>query len=115
MNESDFIEEYNVIFERALIFSILSRSMGLVSLHDALDKVKYNQRDIFEYGMRMAIDGRTSELIGKVLTNIIHLETDKDREVISPMSAWPSVFGPGLLSNRLCSLIAWASLGVHAS
>ena len=82
MNENDFIEEYNVIFERALIFSIISRSMGLVSTNNLLDKEKYNQRDIFEYGMRMVIDGRTSELIDKILTNIINLETDKERKLL---------------------------------
>ena len=82
MNENDFIEEYNVIFERALIFSIISRSMGLVSTNNLLDKEKYNQRDIFEYGMRMVMDGRTSELIDKILTNIINLETDKERKLL---------------------------------
>jgi flagellar motor component MotA len=82
MNENDFIEEYNIIFERALIFSIISRSMGLISLNNLLDKEKYNQRDIFEYGMRLVMDGRISELIDKILTNIINLETDEERKVL---------------------------------
>jgi flagellar motor component MotA len=82
MNGNGFLEEYNAIFERALQFSILSRSLGLVSLDNVLDTEKYNQRDIFEYGMRMAISGRSSELIDKVLTNIIHLETDTDKKLL---------------------------------
>jgi hypothetical protein len=82
MNENDFVEEYNIIFERTLIFSIISRSMGLVSLNNLLDKKKYNQRDIFEYGMRLVMDGRTPELIDKILTNIINLETDKERKLL---------------------------------
>jgi flagellar motor component MotA len=82
MNENDFMEEYNVIFERILIFSIISRSMGLASLYNLLDKEKYNQRDIFEYGMRLVMDGRTPETIGKILTNIINLEIDKERKLL---------------------------------
>jgi hypothetical protein len=82
MNENGFIEEYNIIFERALIFSIISRSLGLVSLNDLLDKEKHNQRDIFEYGMSLAMDGRVSELIDKILTNIINLETDREKKLL---------------------------------
>jgi flagellar motor component MotA len=82
MIENDFMEEYNAIFERALIFSILSRSMGLVSLDNLLDKEKYNQKDTFEYGMRLVMGGRTHELIDKILTNIINLETDKDKKLL---------------------------------
>ena len=82
MDENDLMEEYNIIFERALIFSIISRSMGLISLDNLLDKEKYNQRDIFEYGMRLVIDGRTYEVIDKILTNIINLETDKKKKLL---------------------------------
>ncbi|MDR1030577.1 MAG: hypothetical protein LBL76_06855 [Treponema sp.] len=82
MNEIDFMKEYNAIFERSLLFSIISRSMGLVSLENLLDKKKYNQRDIFEFGMRLVIDGRITELIDKVLTNIINLETDKEIKIL---------------------------------
>ena len=82
MNEKDFIEEYNAIFERSLIFSIISRSMGLVSLVNLLDKEKCNQRDIFEFGIRLTMDGRSSEMIDKILTNIISLEPDKERKTL---------------------------------
>jgi flagellar motor component MotA len=82
MNEKDFLEEYDAIFKRTLIFSIISNSMGLASLKDLLDEEKYNQRDIFEYGMRMVMDGKTPELIDKILTNIINIETDKERKIL---------------------------------
>jgi hypothetical protein len=82
MNEIDFMEEYNAIFERSLIFSIISRSLGLVSLENLLDKKKYNQRDIFEFGIHLVMNGRTPELIDKILTNIISLETDKERKIL---------------------------------
>jgi flagellar motor component MotA len=82
MNEKDFMEEYNAIFERSLIFSIISRAMGLVSLENLLDKDKYNQRDIFEYGMRLIMNGRVPELMEKIFTNLINLETDKERKIL---------------------------------
>ncbi|MDR1024092.1 MAG: hypothetical protein LBL56_00055 [Treponema sp.] len=82
MSEISFMKEYNAIFERSLIFSIISRSMGLISLENLLDKKKYNQRDIFEFGIRLAMDGRIPELIDKVLTNIINLETDKESKIL---------------------------------
>ncbi|MDR3113934.1 MAG: hypothetical protein LBU25_00245 [Treponema sp.] len=82
MKEIDFLEEYSAIFERSLLFSIVSRSMGLVSLENLLDKKKYNQRDVFEFGMCLVKDGRVPELIDKILTNIINLETDKERKIL---------------------------------
>ena len=82
MNEKDFMEEYDTILKRTLIFSILSNSMGLVSVKKLLNEEKYYQRDIFEYGMKMVMDGRTAELINKILTNIINLETDKEKKIL---------------------------------
>jgi hypothetical protein len=82
MNDKDFMTEYDAIFERALIFSIISRSMGLVSLANVLDKKKRNHRDIFEYGMMLVLDGRPPEMTDKILTNIINLETDKEKRIL---------------------------------
>jgi len=85
MNEIDFMVEYNAIFERSLVFSIISRSFGLVSLENVLDKKKCNQRDIFEYGMLLVLDGRPPEMIDKILTNIINLEMDNQKKLLKNM------------------------------
>jgi len=85
MNEIDFMVEYNAIFERSLVFSIISRSFGLASLENALDKKKCNQRDIFEYGMLLVLDGRPPEIIDKILTNIINLEMDNQKKLLKNM------------------------------
>jgi len=85
MNEKDFIVEYNAIFERSIIFSTISRSVGLVSLENILDKKKQNRRDIFEYGMRLVLNGRPPEFIDKILSNIINLETDKEKRILKNM------------------------------
>ena len=85
MNEKDFMEEYNAIFERSLLFSILSNLMGLVSVQNLLDKEKINHRDILEFGMRMITEGRIPELMNKIFTNLINLELDKDRKILKTM------------------------------
>ena len=84
MNEKDFMVEYNAIFEQSIIFSIISRSFGLVSLENILDKnkYKYNKRDIFEYGMQLVLNGRPPEFIDKILSNIIHLETENEKKTL---------------------------------
>ena len=82
MDTKDFIGEYNVIFERALLISIITRSMGMVWVSNLLDEEKCNQRDVFEYGMRLAKDGKVPELIDKILTNIINLETDNEKKLL---------------------------------
>jgi hypothetical protein len=56
--------------------------MGLCSLENILDKKKCSQRDIFEYGMKLVLNGRPSEFIDKILTNIINLETDKEKKIL---------------------------------
>jgi len=85
MKENDFMAEYNAIFERSLVLSVISRSLGFVSIQDLLDKKKCNQRDIFEYGMMLVLDGRVPEMIDKILTNIINLETDKEKKILKNM------------------------------
>ena len=82
MNENDFMVEYNAIFERSIIFSTISRSMGLVSLENILDENKYNQRDIFEYGMQLVLNGRPPEFIDKILSNIINLKTENEKRTL---------------------------------
>jgi flagellar motor component MotA len=85
MTEIDFMKEYNAVFERSLIFSIVARSMGIVPLENLLDKEKINQRDIFEFGMRMVVHGRQPEQMDKIFTNLINLETDKEKKIIKNM------------------------------
>jgi len=82
MNEKDFMVEYNAIFEQSIIFSIISRSIGLASLENILDKNKYNKRDIFEYGMKLVLNGRSPEFINKILSNIINLETENEKKIL---------------------------------
>ena len=82
MNIDDFTKEYDAIFERALIISIITRSMGMIWVANLLDEKKSNKRDIFEYGMNLAKDGKSPEMTDKILSNIINLEMDIDRKLL---------------------------------
>jgi flagellar motor component MotA len=55
-----------------------SRREGLLALEDELDQAKIDERDIFEYGLRFVVDGIHSELIEKILSNLIKQEKDED-------------------------------------
>jgi replicative DNA helicase len=51
------------------------------------DQEKYLQRDIFEYGITFVVNGMDAEeidriLIDRILTNIVELETDKDKKTL---------------------------------
>ena len=76
MSREDFISKYNAIAERALSFAEKAEREGLLSLEDFLDKEKINNRDIFEYGMLLVIDGTDYDLIELIIDNIIEQEKD---------------------------------------
>jgi flagellar motor component MotA len=78
MTRDEFVDKYTEIAKRALKYSEKARREGLLSLEDDLDQAKINARDIFEYGMRLVIDGVDYELIEEILANIIKQEKDED-------------------------------------
>jgi flagellar motor component MotA len=79
---NDFVKEYNAIVERALLFVEKATSDGILALEDLIDEEKYIQRDIFEYGVTLVLDGIEPEIIDHILTNIIELEADKDKTLL---------------------------------
>jgi flagellar motor component MotA len=77
MNHSEFVKQCYKIVERALDCSQLARREGLLALEEDLSFEKLNERDIFEYGMRFAVDGTDPEIIRDILSNIIRQEKDE--------------------------------------
>jgi flagellar motor component MotA len=77
MTHEEFVKNYNEIVERALKFNEKARREGLLSLEDDADMEKINDRDIFEYGMQLAIDGTDLQIIDGILSNIINQEKDE--------------------------------------
>jgi len=75
--EEDFIERLAHIVQRAYQFSQKARRKGLLAMEDEIDAEKVKQRDIFEYGIRFAIDGTDAEIINEILSDLIDLERDE--------------------------------------
>jgi len=82
MTKEEFVKEYKSIVERALYFSNKGRREGLFVLDNEVIEEKYLQRDIFEFGMRLVIDGTDGASIDKILSNIINIETDNDKKLL---------------------------------
>ena len=76
MTYDEFRKEFFVVFRRAMSFSEKARREGLLALEEEFDPEKANNRDIFEYGMCLTVDGTDAELINKILSNIINQEKD---------------------------------------
>jgi flagellar motor component MotA len=85
MYDDNFIKEYNTLIERTYLFYKKAYREGLLSLEDMIDEEKYLKRDIFEYGMRLVIDGIDTSIINQILTNIVELEIEKDKKTLKTM------------------------------
>jgi len=82
MNRAEFVRRYFEIVEHALHFSEKARREGLLALEEESDQEKINDRDIFEFGMRFVVDGTDSELIEKILSNIVAQEKDESLRLL---------------------------------
>ena len=82
MTNEQFIEEYKYIVERALFMAEKARREGLLALEDEIDEDKYKQRDIFELGIRLVVDGNKEWCGEKILTNLLNHETDTERRLL---------------------------------
>ena len=79
MNRNEFIEKYHEFAEYAFALAEKARREGLLSLEDEdiLEPERVRARDIFAYGLSFVIDGTDSEIIRKILSNIIAQDSDE--------------------------------------
>jgi len=77
MTRDEFIAEYYKFSARAIKLAEKARREGLLSMEEEIDSDKYNRRDIFEYGLRLAVDGTDVAILRGILSNIIMQEEDK--------------------------------------
>jgi flagellar motor component MotA len=78
MTRENFLKNYYRIAERALKCVETARREGLLALEDIIDKEKVNERDIFEYGLYLIVDGYDHSFIERILSNLINQETYED-------------------------------------
>ena len=78
MPQKNTAERLVQIVQRAYQFSWKGRREGLLELANDLDLEALKQRDIFEFGMRLAIEGIEPEVLNTVLSNMSNLEPDDE-------------------------------------
>jgi flagellar motor component MotA len=76
MTQDELVKEYNAVVGRALTFFEKAKREGFLALEDELD------RDIFEYGMQLALDGRDAEAIERKLSSLIEQEKDENLHLL---------------------------------
>jgi flagellar motor component MotA len=82
MEREEFEKAYNAIVNRALFCAEKARCEGLLALKEEIDFEKRRKREIMEYGLSFVVDGCRTELINKVLTNIINQEAEDDKKIL---------------------------------
>ena len=76
MNRKNFIEQAAYTARRAYQFSMKSRKRDIDELWDDIDADAIKRNDIFEIGMRLALESADSEDIDGILTGMISREQD---------------------------------------
>jgi flagellar motor component MotA len=85
MTKEEFKTESEAIKTRALAMAEKNRKKGIFSLENEIDRDKYYKRDIFDFGLWLITDGIDADIIDKILTNIVNLETDEDKKTLAAM------------------------------
>jgi hypothetical protein len=82
MINTAFIQECKNLVENLIGISKKSRTEGLLSLEELIDQDKFLKGNILDVGLRLLIDGVDCEHIEEILTNLINLETDKEKKFL---------------------------------
>jgi len=77
MTHDEFIAEYQKLAPRIRQLHETSNEKGLLALEEIMDGEKAKQRDILEYSIRFIVDGIDSNLLDRILSNIIQQENDE--------------------------------------
>jgi flagellar motor component MotA len=82
MKREEFEKAYLAIAKEAIELSYFAKYNGILPLEDRIDEEKYEQRDIFHFGMRVVVDGTDQTFLDKILTNIVNQEKDEDEKTL---------------------------------
>ena len=77
MDRKEFIKQTANVVRRAHDFSIKNRKHGIAGLEDELDTDALKRGDVFEYGIRFAIEGADLECVERILSGMISRENDE--------------------------------------
>jgi flagellar motor component MotA len=115
MTNEEFAKEYNEILERALSLTKKACREGLLALEDLIDENKYKQRDVFEFGLTLVCDGADAETVDNILSNIVGLETDKDKKTLKTIQKGAVLAIQSGLNARLLGVLlnSYVNIGIE--
>jgi hypothetical protein len=115
MTKEEFKAEYNAILSRALAVNEKVRRYGIESLEENIDKVKCEKKDVFEYGLRLAIDKKKPKEIEQILAEIVNKEADKDKKKLMEIKMNAIIAIREEWNTRLLMLLinSYVSLDIH--
>ena len=85
MEQETFVKQAAYIVRRACEFSWNARREGLPALEKSIDARKADLRDVFEYGIGLALDGADERRIDETLSGLIDGERDEDARRLKAM------------------------------
>jgi flagellar motor component MotA len=115
MTNEEFAKEYTKILERVLSLHKKARSEGLLAVEDLIDENKYKQRDVFELGLTLVCDGTDGEILRDILSNIVELETDKDKKTLKTIQKEAVLAMQAGLNARLLIVLlnSYVNIGIE--
>ena len=115
LNRNEYIQKTAQFIIRAYTASEKARMEGLLALEDDIDNTLVLERDIFEYGMRLVIDGTDEEIVEKILNNIIAHYSEPLEIILKNIQKETVIyiqkgFGAGMMLAYIASFINNADL-----
>lgn len=77
MNSEEFTARYLEFKKVAIRLAAKARREGVLGLAEDIDREQEMARDIFHYGLRFVVDGTATDIIDKILGNLIVPEKDE--------------------------------------
>jgi len=77
----NFYDKYREIKERAVSITIIADREGCLKIESHINQDKLKQRDVYEYGLQLIINGTTEETTEIVLKNIVNQEIDEQSKI----------------------------------
>jgi flagellar motor component MotA len=92
MNRDEFVKQYTAFLKHVLPIAAKARRESLLGLSGDIDHQKADERDIFHYGLRFAVNAYDSGFISVVLENIVKQEKDEYTRLYKTIQS-QAVFG----------------------
>jgi len=92
MEHHEFMNQLVLIIKKTIEWYEKAKREGLLALQDELDNERVWLRDIFVYGMSLAIEGLDSDIINSILSNLIMHEKNEEIRILKTIQKEAVIF-----------------------